>query len=229
MANTFYRFRTTNVIRDLDGEAPAFASQLRFTTGDSADNMNPMVLSVAPPDGAAEVGVNAGIRVRFNEPINPLTVTATTILVTDGISPSIACTISFSNSNQDVLLVPHAPLTDATLHALTVNGVEDLAGNAVLAQTTEFTTRVGPDTEAPVVVRTNPFSSATDVPVNSVVTLEVNEPTDPGSVNSSSFLVQDNTTSQAVPGIFTVSADGRVVDFVPDALLGVGRSHSVFF
>ena len=81
----------------------------------------------------------------------------------------------------------------------------------------------------PQVVATTPFNGATDVPVNAVVEIEANEPIDPATVNSNSFLVRDNTTFQTVPGSFSVSTNGRVVAFLPAAPFAVGRSHSVFF
>ena len=80
-----------------------------FTTSDALDSDNPVTVFVTPPDGATDVGVNAAIRVRFDEPINPLTVNESTIMVTDGTNSAVSCTISFSNENQDVLMTPHAP------------------------------------------------------------------------------------------------------------------------
>jgi hypothetical protein len=166
--------------------------------------------------------------VRFNKPINPLTVDGATILVTDGTNPAVPCTISFSNGNRDVLIAPHTPLKDGTLMTLTVSGVEDLAGNAVVAQTTQFTTRTGPDLVPPVVIGENPFNGATNVPVNTPIILQVNKPIDPSTVNSNSFFVNDNVVGQ-VAGNYTVSGDGRTITFMPNAPLAISRSHSVFF
>jgi len=228
-ASTQFRYDITTGLRDLDGTAPTSTVIRFFTTGTAADTLPPMVVSVTPPSGAVNIGINASIRVRFNESINPLTVTEGSIRVSDGSGNAAACTISFSNQERDVLIVPHAPLAANTLHTLRVEGVEDLAGNAVIVQTTQFTTGAEPDTTAPIVVRSNPFSSATDVPVNAVISLEIDEPIDASTVDSNSFMVQDFTTFQAVPGSFSVSADGRVITFVSNAPLAVGRNFVVFF
>lgn len=228
--NTVYFYDITNGISDLDGDAPNFGLFRRFfTTGDSVDSTNPTVTGVSPPDSEVDVGVNANIRVQFDKAINPLTVTETTILVTDGTDTSVPCTINFSNNNMEVLIVPHNPFADNTMFSLTVDRVEDGAGNLVTPQTTLFTTGVGPDTVRPTVVRTNPFNGAEDVPVNLAITFEINEPIDSLTVNSNSFLVRENVEFQTVPGSFSVSSNGRIVQFVPDAPLAVGRSHSVFF
>ena len=99
----------------------------------------------------------------------------------------------------------------------------------VVPQTTQFTTGIGPDTTQPLVVRSNPFTGAVDVPINAAISLEVDEPIDFSTVNSTSFNVWDNTTGQNVAGSFSFSDDGRIVSFVPDQPLSVGRSHSVSF
>jgi large repetitive protein len=228
-ANTSYFLNLTSNIRDLDGTAQTFLFQRFLTTGTTTDNTAPQVLSVTPPDGAIAVGVNANIRVRFDEAINPLSVSGSTILVTDGIHTSMPSTISFSNNNQEVLIVPHAPLPAATLLTLKIEGVEDLAGNLVASQTTKFTTGSGPDLTRAQVVRSNPFLSAINVPVNTVITVEVNEPIDAGTVTNNTFIVRDNTTGQNVVGTLSVSAGGRVITFMPNAPLAVSRSYSVLF
>ena len=226
--NTPYFFDLTSDILDLDGAGLRFLRRFSFTTGAIDDNIVPNVLFVTPPDGAIDVGVNAGTRVRFDEPVNPLSVNETTIMVTDGSSSSVPCTISFSNLNQDVLITPHAPFTDETLFEITVEGVEDISGNLVAMQTTQFTSGVGPDTIRPQVIRTNPFRSAVDVPINAAISIEADEAIDLGTVNSNSFIVSDNTTGQ-VAGSYSLSAGGRVINFVPDASLALGRRHSISF
>jgi hypothetical protein len=225
-ANTSYNYRITTGIRDLDGTAPTSNFQSSFTTGSSADNASPRVIGVSPPDGAGNVGTNANIRVFFDESINPITVSGATIRVSDGTNTVVPCAISFSNEDREVLLVPHAPLVEERLMTLTVSGVEDLAGHSVTVKTTQFTTRTGPDTAAPVVARTNPSYGATDVPVNSVISLEVNEPIDPLTLNSFSFQVYAVGAGE-VAGSYSVSSDGRIASFVPDSPLAVERSYTV--
>ena len=51
-----------------------------------------------------------------------------TILVTGGGQTVVPASILFGNGNQDVLVTPLEPLPDAAVMALTVSGVEDLAG-----------------------------------------------------------------------------------------------------
>jgi len=108
-----------------------------------------------------------------------------------------------------------------------VSGVEDYAGNAVVLQTTQFMTGMAPDTTRPKLVRRTPESSATDVPVNTVIMVEVDEPIDALTVDNTSVVVRDTSTGQPVEGEVSVRADGRQISFVPAAPLAMDRSHSV--
>ena len=165
---------------------------------------------------------------RFDEPINPLTVDETSVLLSDGTSQTVACSIAFSDSNREVLLVPHALLAANQPYSLTVAGVEDRAGNTVVTRTTTLTSTAALDTVRPQVTSTTPFNGAVDVPVNSPVILVVDERIDPLTVTPVTLIVRDNTTFQNLPGSYSVSSDGREISFAPDVPFAVGRSHSVF-
>ncbi|MCI0718311.1 MAG: Ig-like domain-containing protein, partial [Acidobacteria bacterium] len=226
-ANTTFIYQVVpSLVRDLDGVAWNSFFAHAFTTSDREATTRPSVVSVSPSDGATDIPINANISVRFDAPVNPLTVNGVSILLTDGANTAVPCTISFSSNNQDVRIVPHAPLAAGNLFSLTIEGVEDVAGNLVLPQTTQFSTGIEADTAAPQVVRVNPFSGATDVPLNVVYSVELTEPIDPVSISAESFRLRDNAVSLDVPGSFSVDSGGQVASLVPDAPLVVGRSHT---
>jgi hypothetical protein len=228
-AVTSHFVQVTTGVRDLDGQAPTFTFNRFFTTGAAGDAGRPGVVSLSPPDAEAGVGLNAHVRVLFDEPVNPLTVSGDTVLVTGGGGTLVPCTIAFGSGDRDVLIVPHAPLAAGTDYSIAVAGVEDAAGNAVVEAASAFSTGSEPDTAAPVVLATNPFSSATGVPVNSTVSLEVDEPVDPITVNAATWAVRENVGFQELAGSRDVTSDGRVLTFVPAAPLPGARSHSVFY
>jgi hypothetical protein len=228
MANTQYYFHVTSGVLGTNGQAYS-TNAWYFMTGSGTDTVPPAVVSVSPPNGAVNVGDNIEVHVVFSKPVNPLTVNAGTIQLSGGGATEVVDSISFSNNNQGVVLVPHGPLPDNTAMVVAINGVTDVAGNAVAAQTTTFTTGSGPDLTAPAVVNESPYTGEGNVPLNAVEQLQMSEPVDPGSVTSNSFVVQDNTTGQQVTGSYSVSADGRTVSFVPAGLLAVSRSYSVYF
>jgi len=194
--------------------------QLQYSTGAGPDTVIPTVVSVSPPNGRSNVGDNAYMRVVFSKPVNPITVNATTVQLAANGTDFIPDSIAFSNNNQNVLIVPHAPLPDSTVMTVTINGVSDSAGNTVAAQTTTFTTGVGPDITPPTVVASNPSQGAGGVPTNAALTLQFSQPIDPTTLgNSNGFNVADETTNQALPGTYSVSADGDTVSFLPNTSL----------
>jgi hypothetical protein len=140
-ANRFHSWRVTS--QGLDDAAARFSLSASFTTGDAEDAVAPTVVSISPPDEAVDVGVTTVITVVFDEPVNPLSVTGSTIAVAGPSGDLIPCTISFSNSDQTAIITPHSPLQDTALYTVTVDGVTDVAGNPVTPDASEFTTRVG--------------------------------------------------------------------------------------
>src|SRR5947209_8783283 len=215
--------------RDVNGNAVSGSLNYTFTTGSSAVTTAPQVVQVQPPDGAVNVPVNAQVRVRFSAPVNQLTVTSSSVAVSVGGVVQVPQTIFFSNNNQDVVLALHEPLPDNTQMTVTVAGVQDLAGNAVVAQTTHFTTGALPAVLAPFVVAEAPFNGQTGVPLNAVVNVELDVPMDTGTVNGSTFAVRDETGGFVfISGTYAVSADSRTVTFVPVAPLAAGHTFRVF-
>jgi RHS repeat-associated protein len=220
-----------NGIQGVNGLPLSYLSNnaLSFTTGAGADTVVPITLTTSPPNGSSNVGDNAGVLVVFSKPINPLTVNASTIQVSGGGVTAAAGSISFSNNNQNAQLVPQAPLPDGTQMTLTISGVTDVAGNAMAAQTTQFTTGTGPDVVPPVVVSANPSQGAQNVPLNSIVVLQMSQPVDPGTVSSSTLTLVSSNTGQLVPGTYSVSADGLTISLVPAAPLAANSVYSVNF
>jgi RHS repeat-associated protein len=202
---------------------------LTFTTGAGPDTVGPTIVTASPPNGSSNVGDNALVRLVFSKPINPLTVNASTIQLSGGGLTAVPDSISFGNSNQTALLVPHAPLPNGTQMSLVISGVTDVAGNAVTAQTTQFTTGTGPDVMPPAIVMASPFQSAQNVPINAVVTLQMSQPVDPGTVNSSTLTLVNGSNGQIVAGTYSVSTDGLTITFVPGAPLSANCAYSVNF
>jgi RHS repeat-associated protein len=194
--------------------------QLQYTTGAGSDTVIPTVVSVSPPSGRSNVGDNAYIRIVFSKPINPLTVNASTVQLMASGTDFVPDSITFSNNNQNVLIVPHAPLPDSTAITLTINGISDSAGNSVATQSTQFTTGVGPDVVPPFVVASNPFRGASGVPTNTAIMVQFSQPIDPTTLgNSNGFNVSDATTNQVLPGGYSISADGQTATFLPNTAL----------
>ena len=169
-AGSFYSYQATTAIRGANGLAQQNTGSWYFYTGTTDDTIAPTVRSVTPPPGAVDVGDNATIVVRFSEPINPMSVNGSTVVISGGPGP-IDISVGLANSSRDVYLTPYAPLPDRQLVTVTIAGVTDLSGNTVGATITQFAVGSGPDVTPPAVVATNPVNGLGDVPTNVVIAL----------------------------------------------------------
>jgi 6-phosphogluconolactonase (cycloisomerase 2 family) len=223
--NTFYTYQVTTGVRDLQGTPLAFTINGSFTTLATSHVDAPSVVSVSPPMGAIGVGVNAEIHVEFTEAVNPISVTTSTISILDGGGTILSHSIVFSELDRAVTIVPHRSLAAGQTIQVVVNGVEDAAGNLVVPHTSSFGTAAGPDVSAPTLVRTSPTNGESNVPVNSLITLEFNEPIDPTTVADGTSLV-DSANSLPVAVDRMVSGD-RIVTLRPLSPLAVSHSYQL--
>ncbi len=238
-----YCYTVSTNVKDTNGNALVNGLSNYFYTGTGKDTAQPQVSSITPPNASTGVGTNAPVHVRFNKPINVLTVSTSTVQITtlvNGTATPIApMSISFVNlgtgniSATEVLMTPINILPDNAVINVAVSNVQDLAGNNVVPFTSSFTTQVGPDSVAPKVISTNPFSQQT-VTNTSVVTLNFSKPVDPLTlVNYNNISVYDYTLGVYLTGTWSLSPNALTATFTPTdssgntTSLGVGRQFQV--
>src|SRR5690606_14890522 len=129
--STTYSYCIEGGAQDLSGSTAGTRTQVTFTTGARADVQAPVVAMVSTPGSADVVAVTAQVSIRFDEPVNPLSVNASSVALTSS-AGSVPYSANFGNSNRDLILVPKVPLQASSLHTLTIDGVADVAGNDVL-------------------------------------------------------------------------------------------------
>ena len=133
-----------------------------------------------------------------------------------------------SGDHRTVTLKLNAPLQANTAYEFAITGVEDLSGNALVADhTVTFTTGAGVDLSAPTLVSRTPVSNATGVPLNTLIKTTFSERINPLTVNDSSVRLYEYATGQFVAGTPSLSADGLTVQFTPDAPLTA--NHQYYF
>jgi hypothetical protein len=130
------------------------------------DNQAPTIASVTPASGAAGVSVGATVTARFSEPMDPATITTSTIGLATASGTAVPATVTYDASTRTATLTPTAALAFGTQYRVTIEGgptdprAKDVAGNALAADTTwTFTTQA---TAAPILLLTSssrPFSS----------------------------------------------------------------------
>jgi hypothetical protein len=102
----------------------------------------PRVVRTVPPRGKTDVPLNARIMVVFSEPIDPATLTATSVRILRGADP-VGGQLEFVDGNHLIAaLVPETPLTPATDYQLVVSqAIRDRDGESLEAPVTiDFTT-----------------------------------------------------------------------------------------
>jgi large repetitive protein len=244
-----YCYTVSTAVKDTNGNALAHALSNYFYTGAGPDTAQPQVSAITPPDTTTNVGTNAPVQVRFNKPVNTLTVSSSTVQITTmmGGMPTPVAPISVSfvtptNMNFDngnvttyALFAPTGVLPDNTVVNIAISGVQDLAGNNVVPFTASFTTGVGADLASPHVISTNPVN-AQMVPNNSVITLNFDTPIDPVTLqNQTSVSVYDYTLATYLNGIWSLSPNALTATFTPQdgsgntISLGVGRQFQVVY
>ncbi len=227
----FYRINITTAVKDTQGNAYTGpnASYYFYTSPTSvSDTVAPTVTSVSPADNSTNVGDNATIRVTFSEPVDVLTVTAASILVSGGAYTVMPSTIAFSASNQTVTITPQIPLPDNTQLTVAIAGVTDLSGNNVVPLTTHFTTGPGADTVKPYVIFSSIQNGATNVPVNSVFVVQFSEPVDPLLLTGTNFSLYDPSNGTYLPVNRSFSPDGLTATINSTSPLPVGRFLYLF-
>ena len=178
--STYYQVNVTTGVQNSSGVALASQYSGYFYTGTAADTTPPTVLGVAPPNNQQNVGLNGLVVITFSKTINPITVNSTTVSLSYGTtSTPIPTTITFDSTNTYATFTPVGPLPASTPIKVAIStGVQDVAGNAVTAVSSTFTTGPTTDTTAPTVTSYTPVNGATNVPTNAVVVVRFSEPMD---------------------------------------------------
>jgi hypothetical protein len=129
-------------IKDLSGNAMTTATDWSFTTGTAPDTLAPTVASVVPASGATGVASSEPIVVTFSEPTDTMTLFTGIRLFQVSSGTYVAGTITYDPTQRIATFTPTVLLGSLSTYEVRVNGVKDLAGNAMAAPfTSRFTTR----------------------------------------------------------------------------------------
>ena len=226
---TTYRVEVTTGVKDVSGNQLASQFNSTFTTVAAADVTAPTIVSRSPLNGATSVPINTDVVITFSEPMNPASLTTTTITLTPTSGgAAVAATVTPGAGNTTATLNPTGDLLYNTSYTVTVTtGVEDAAGNNLAAQSTStFTTVL--DTTAPTVTSTSPLANATGVAPNANITVTFSEAMNVSTVNGTNFTVT-RTSGAGSPAAVTgaISNVGNVFTFNPSSNLDAGAVYTV--
>ena len=211
-------------VTNLNGVA-APGESYYFYVGTTSDTSIPTVVSVAPPPGAINVGVNAVIWIQFSEFMNPISLNGTTVQISGGSQTAVPATISFDSTGTIAAIQPEIPLPANTAMTITVNGVTNLAGTPVTPYTSTFNTGAAAVTAAPLVINESIANGAVGVPTNVTASVQFNQPMAPNSFTAANFYLYDTVLGKTVPTTTTVSTDGTTATLTPLSPLLVNRQY----
>ncbi|GAC1328179.1 MAG: hypothetical protein NVSMB28_25010 [Collimonas sp.] len=151
-ANTAYTATITTGAQDLAGNALANNYAWTFTTGATADTVQPTVISTSPADAALGVCTSKTINATFSKAMDPLTISTATFTVTGAGAAAVAGTTAYNAATSIASFTPAASLAASTKYTATIHGgsggVKDLAGNPLASDKvwtfTTGTTNCGP-------------------------------------------------------------------------------------
>ena len=203
--NTTYSVQITTGAKDPRGNALQEDYLFSFSTGAI---LRPLVLTTNPTPNETGVVLNKVVNATFNMPMDPTSINTTSFTLKQG-ATSIAGEVTYSNNI--AYFTPNINLTASTIYTATITtGVQNMAGVALASNYVwNFTTGA---IVAPRVLLSNPFSGATGVPVNTLVTATFDMAMDPVTLSTSTFTLQQGATSI----LGTVSYSGNMVTFTPN-------------
>lgn len=122
------------------GSSTGNVKKIGLATLPLPDNSPPTISSNVPPANAASVSAHTKLIVRFNEPMNPSTITAATICLTGPDGTPVAGTVTYAGVT--ATFAPASDLAPGSTYTATVStGAMDLAGNPLAGEWTwTFTT-----------------------------------------------------------------------------------------
>ncbi|HNB35731.1 MAG TPA: DUF4082 domain-containing protein, partial [Anaerolineales bacterium] len=167
-SNGVYKYGASGVFPNETYRSSNYWVDVVFNTT-ATDVTPPTITSVLPINGATNANPGMALTVVFNEAIDPLTITDTTLELRDGSNALVPASVSYTSATRTATLTPASALNLSTTYTARViggaSGAADMAGNDLASDYTwTFTTQGPPPNEGPggpiLVLSTaaNPFS-----------------------------------------------------------------------
>ena len=213
MPNKVYTVTLTTSASDGAGVPLAADYVWTFNTG-----ISPTVISTDPANNASGVVFNKIVTATFSEPMDPMTLNATTFTLKQG-TTAITGTISYAGST--VSFTPAVALSPGTIYIGTITtGAKNIAGLSLASDYVwTFTTAAA---IVPTVTSADPANSAVSVGLNKVVTATFSVPMDPLTITGTTFTLKQGSTSIAG----TVTYSGSTASFTPTSTLALNTIYT---
>lgn len=197
------------------------ANGQQLDTGDVVLQRAPLsVASVIPSDYSSNVSVDSVVQIAFSEPIDADTVGSNSVKLMLGDAP-VNVARAVSSDGSVVILTPEQNLAEGQLYKVVVTPqIKTRIGSPLPYEFNSRFTTASPNTdnEPPIVVAINPAGGALQIAVNTPITARFNERLDADQDFSTILKVTDYSQNTPESGSYSLSSDGRIVTFTPNAL-----------
>jgi len=215
VGGTTYSATIATTVKDLAGNALQTPYVWTFSTGAT---ISPIVVSTDPANNATGVLLNKTVTASFNQAMDPLSLTATTFTIKQGVTP-VTGTISYSGTT--VSFKPTAVLVSNTVYTGTITTGAKNTGGTTMANNYIWNFTTGTVT-APKVNSTDPLNLATSVALNKVISAVFSEAMNPLTITTSTYTLMLGTT----PVVGTVTYAGTTATFTPTGALLSGNTYT---
>jgi hypothetical protein len=197
--NTAYAVRTVNIVNPLK------------------------VLTVAPSNTAANVGLHETVTAWFVSPVNSTTLSGGGFQLLEAGTTAVSADLTYDPQTRTATLKPADPLKPNTSYTAKILGtVQDASGNSLGADYLwSFTTE--PDTIPPLIVARYPADGDTGVPLNALIQVEFNEAIDWNTLGSGYRL--EDLNGNLVPATITYYINSYRAVYTPSAQLNPGQTY----
>ncbi|MFP5206620.1 MAG: Ig-like domain-containing protein [Acidobacteriota bacterium] len=216
-----YTATITTGVTSSSGTALAAAKTWSFTT---AAPPALIVSSMFPANGATNVSVTSALTATFSQAMNAGSLTSSTFTVTAQGGGAVAGAVTYNAATMTAAFAPAASLAYNTQYTATVTTGASASSGAMLAGNVSwnFTTQKAP---VPTIASTAPVSGATNVAVNSAVTVTFGMAMNASTITSSTFTVTPQGGS-ALAGTVTYDAATMTATFTPAASLNYSTQYT---
>ncbi|HSZ60871.1 MAG TPA: Ig-like domain-containing protein [Terriglobales bacterium] len=218
----------TSLVTDLSGNALANTTS-EFTVTPPVLTSAPSVVSMRPGNGATLVPTNTVITLFTSAPMNASSLTNALFISQNG--TLITGTTTVGSNGQSIEFTPGSALIAGTAVQVFLNSTaQDIYGNNLSYFSGQFTTAGSITNTAAVVQAVNPFPSATNVPLNTVIQVEYDQALKASTVTCSGSsgsvtLYQYSTGTYLTPNC---SVSGGVITITPTSNLVASSQYQVY-
>lgn len=136
--NGVYKYSGTSTFPTDTWRSSNYWVDVVFTATTGPDTTGPAVIATDPQDGATSAARNAPITATFNEPLDPASVSGSSVVLRGPGASAVTGTVSYDAATRTVSFAPAAQLAASTTYTLTLQGstapgITDTKGNTMPA------------------------------------------------------------------------------------------------